>query len=246
MKLITQSALAEQLGVSRQAIQGAKREQRIMMDGMTGKKVHLDHELTQQYIESALKGKESRKEDGVPLGQEAKQTNKGRPKKYKKRGKPVPKVDEKPEHPAPVQTVHTETDQDLIIRDVKRATIDMDTPVEKMSKREVELVKLIEQVVALQIKTQVARMELIERALVNRVFAEIYSVDTSELHPLGQKIASELVATVRHLIEKGAGDAEIRLKIQEGIDKHIYRAMEHIKRKMNDFLKKVGDEGRIG
>lgn len=71
MKLITQSELGRIVGVSRQAIRDAKLNGRIMMDGMTGKKVQFDHELTREYIADALDRKAERDEYGIPLGQEA-------------------------------------------------------------------------------------------------------------------------------------------------------------------------------
>jgi hypothetical protein len=109
---------------------------------------------------------------------------------------------------------------------------------ELVDRNEAERLKIIEQVLNYQIKTQKDRQELVERALVKRVFAKLYAVDTAELHPLGEKIGADLAAFFGH------DDSEAKLKSKQLIDKHVFNALQHIKRLMDDFLKSVG-EGEV-
>lgn len=105
-----------------------------------------------------------------------------------------------------------------------------------VTKEEAEKQKLIEQVLNYQVKTQKERQELVERALVKRVWAKLYAVDTAELHPLGEKIAADLAAEFK------SDDSEAILKVRKIIDRHIFKALQHSKRLMDDFLVKIGEE----
>jgi hypothetical protein len=107
---------------------------------------------------------------------------------------------------------------------------------ELVDRNEAERLKIIEQVLNYQIKTQKDRQELVERALVKRVWSKLYAVDTAELHPLGEKIGADLAAFFGH------DDSEAKLKSKQLIDKHVFNALQHIKRLMDDFLKSVGEE----
>jgi hypothetical protein len=108
--------------------------------------------------------------------------------------------------------------------------------IEQLSRSDAERLKVIEQILNYQIKTQKERQELIERALVKRVWAKLYAVDTAELHPLGEKISADLAALF------GSDDNEAKLKAKQLVDRHVFNALQHIKRLMDDFLKKVGEE----
>ena len=69
-----------------------------------------------------------------------------------------------------------------------------------------------------------------------RVFAKLYAVGTAELHPLGEKIGADLAAKF------GQDDSEAKLWVKQTVDRHIFNALQHIKRLMDDFLKSVGEE----
>jgi len=107
---------------------------------------------------------------------------------------------------------------------------------ELLSRTDAERLKVVEQILNYQIKTQKERQELVERALVKRVWAKLYAVDTAELHPLGEKVAADVAALCK------VDNSETTLAIKKIIDRHIFKALQHSKRLMNDFLKKVGEE----
>ena len=113
--------------------------------------------------------------------------------------------------------------------DISESMVDLD-------RNDLEKQKIIEQVLNYRVKTQQQRNELIDRSLVKRAWAKMYAVDTSELHPLGEKIASDIAALCK------VEDTEIVLKIKHVIDSHIFKALQHSKRLMDDFLKKVGED----
>jgi hypothetical protein len=101
---------------------------------------------------------------------------------------------------------------------------------------ETQRIEKIERIFKLRAETQARRGELIERALVKRVWAKLYAVDTAELHPLGEKISADLAALF------GSDDNEAKLKAKQLVDRHVFNALQHIKRLMDDFLVKVGEE----
>jgi len=105
-----------------------------------------------------------------------------------------------------------------------------------LSRSSADRLKVIEQVRAIQLKTDKERNNLIERALVRRVLGQIYTIDVNEFRTLGLNLAPELAAAA------GIDDSEIILKIGELIEKEVFKVLQHIKRLINDFLKEIEAE----
>jgi hypothetical protein len=84
----------------------------------------------------------------------------------------------------------------------------------------------------LEIANAKARGELIDRALVTRVFSEIYSIERSIILNVGPAQAGTIAALF-------GGDAEATLKIQKIIDGDNYAALGAIKAAINSFLRRV-------
>jgi len=84
----------------------------------------------------------------------------------------------------------------------------------------------------LEIQNAKARGELIDRALVARVFSEIYNVDRSILLNIGPAHAGTIAALEGEAAEK-------TLKIQKLIDGEIYAALGAIKASINSFLRRI-------
>jgi len=82
----------------------------------------------------------------------------------------------------------------------------------------------------LEIANAKARGELIDRALVARVFSEIYSIERSIILNVGPAQAGTIAALF-------GGDAEATLKVQKIIDGDNYAALGAIKAAVNNFLK---------
>jgi hypothetical protein len=107
--------------------------------------------------------------------------------------------------------------------------------VERMIRSDLEKQKLIESILAMQVKTAKERKELVACETVVKVFAKLAAVDTSEFHSLADKIAGDVAALC------GLEDSETRVKIKELINKPVFRALKHRKRLMDDYLKKMGN-----
>lgn len=106
--------------------------------------------------------------------------------------------------------------------------------VEEMGREELDKQKLREQILGMQVKTARERKELVSTDAVAKVFAKLAAIDTSEFHPLADKIAGDVAALC------GLEDNETRVKIKALIAKPVFRALKHRKRLMDDYLKKMG------
>jgi len=85
----------------------------------------------------------------------------------------------------------------------------------------------------LEIQNAKARGELIDRALIARVFSQIYSIDRSILMNIGAAHAGTIAAL-------GGDTADRSLKIQKIIDGEIYAALGAVKAEINKFLNQTG------
>lgn len=225
---IKKAELAAQLGVSRQAINWAIKKGKVVLDGM-GRLVDLDHELTRHYIEAARDRQNGRKQEGVPLGKEANVSQRGGAKSAKRSKKEPPTEPERAENVQVLARIDPPSDE---LQDFSS-----DAPLEQMSKHSLDRMKIIEQVIALKVKTEEKRRELVSSETSRTVWAKVYAVHTSELGPLGEKIAADVAALC------GVDDSEGILNIKQAIDNQVYTALKHIKRLIDDFLDEIGKGG---
>ncbi len=84
----------------------------------------------------------------------------------------------------------------------------------------------------LEIQNAKARGELVDRALVARVFSEIYSIERSIILNIGAAHSGTIAALDGETAEK-------TLKIQKLIDGEIYAALGAIKAAINNFLRRI-------
>ena len=94
-----------------------------------------------------------------------------------------------------------------------------------------------ERIEKLRIENAASRGELIPRATVEVFMGKLWSVHTSTILPMGQRLAPAIAA---HL---GRHDPESTLKAQELIDDTLYSAMSQIERRLQDFLTKTPGHG---
>jgi hypothetical protein len=99
------------------------------------------------------------------------------------------------------------------------------------SKQDADIAKLREQIIQLQLKNDQARDKLISRELVEKVFAEFYSIESTEMLSLGDKLSSEIAALAR------VDQPEIVIEISQLIRASIAKALEHISIIMNRFTR---------
>jgi hypothetical protein len=78
----------------------------------------------------------------------------------------------------------------------------------------------------IKIENEMRRGELVSREEVKQAWGRMCAVVTSQIHPVGIKLAPQVCAAV------DAVDPESRLKVQALIDKEIYAACENVKREL--------------
>lgn len=98
-------------------------------------------------------------------------------------------------------------------------------------KNKADLLKVIEYTRGLQIKNETARSQLISRDIVKRFFGELYTIETTELLTLGEKLAPEIAALF------GLDDNGAILEVGKYIQKELSKTLEHIEDKLDTFLK---------
>ena len=102
-----------------------------------------------------------------------------------------------------------------------------------LKKAQIEKWKSFETAKKVQQEREAKRGDLIRRDLVEAVFAKLYTVDTDELKALEEKLIPLICGVA------GISDDDARVsKIQKGVNKEVSRALKHIKRIMESFLKK--------
>ena len=115
--------------------------------------------------------------------------------------------------------------------------ISPDNPDERLQKLYWDIRKTKESALKVEVEREKARGVLIKRDLVQRFIAKLYTIDSNELKPMGEKIVPEMAAIF------GIEDPQLILKAIKKLDKEMFRSLGHIKRLSNDFLIKIGTEG---
>jgi hypothetical protein len=98
------------------------------------------------------------------------------------------------------------------------------------SKQDADIAKIREQITALQLKNEQLRDELVPRDTVKRVFSEIYSVESTELMSLGDRISPEIAAMAA--VEK----PETVIAIGQLIKSEVSRSLTHVDGLIDRFL----------
>jgi hypothetical protein len=98
----------------------------------------------------------------------------------------------------------------------------------------VNALKAMEQIEQIRLKTQKERQQLVERELIKRVFSKIYTIEVNELRIIGDTLAPEIASYFN------SDDSEAILKTNQRIESEVYKALNHIKRLIADYLKSVG------
>jgi len=87
-----------------------------------------------------------------------------------------------------------------------------------------------------QIKNKKLRGELVNKKTVAQVFNKLWSVDSSQLIPIGTKLSPEICSICK------VDDSEVITRVRELIDKEIWRVLGHCKRIMSDYLSNIGSD----
>ena len=96
-----------------------------------------------------------------------------------------------------------------------------------------ELEKIKHQIMQMQIKLEKERLDLIPRKLVQVVLGQQFTILQNEFIPMGTNIGAEVAGLM------GIDDNETIIEIGKFIESRCYKINEHIKKRMNDLLKKI-------
>lgn len=156
--------------------------------------------------------------------------------------KPTSKVPPRPLAAAstgqPDRRYQSETEGDLENIDADEVLAYMSTfDIRRFSKSQVDKLRSMESMLKTRVEREHKRRELIERALVQTVFAKLYQIDAAELGIIGSRLAASIAGVF------GVDDAELILKVEQMIDIETMKVRKHIKRTLHDFLVKQGSEG---
>lgn len=105
-----------------------------------------------------------------------------------------------------------------------------------LSKRDLEKIKMYEQIKEIKTKADQRREGLIDKKLVRIVFSKIYEIDMNQFLPLKDKLIPDLAAIF------GSKDESAKLKAAKKTDDELWKILNNVKRMMNRFLIKVGEE----
>jgi hypothetical protein len=177
---------------------------------------------------------------GIPTNREYEEQAKLRQETGKITVKREPKPQEAKKKPAPRPKPPPGNDQgknSAIVEIIEDGSLNGEPDEGFIHRHELERMKVAEQILKTRVETEQKRGELLDKKLTKRVMAKIFAVDTAELHPLGEKIAADIAAKFK------SDDSQAILETRQIIDRHIFNALQHIKRLMNDYFDKIGEEG---
>lgn len=202
-----------------------------------------EYNLSDSIIKKWLKGESIRPTKPKPPApkkqgkREAKPTKKPVTKKpAKKPAKPKPK-----KTPAPVAALTpTPHPGEIDIPDDIMALIESGELTAAhalgMSKLDLEKIRIYEQARKYRLETEIKRGELVNKKLIHTVFSRIYEIHLNQMLPMKDKLVPDLAAMF------GVKDEKLKLKAAEKLDSEQWRVLNNIKRQINKFLERHGEE----
>ena len=226
--------LAEQIGISRQTLNSHVTSGALFRD--VDKKIDTEHPKNAAWLEN-------RRNSPPPLQVPHPRTGTGIPRTTF--GNPIKETTRSPERQSTVpvdrryrqQPTGDDTDslENVDIDEVLAVMSTLD--VRRFAKTDIEKLKSLEALLKTRVDRQHKRRELIERVLVQSVFAKLYQIDSSELAVLGARLAPAIAGVF------GVDDAEMILKVEQMVDIETMKVKVHIKRLLHEFLVGQGAEG---
>lgn len=122
-----------------------------------------------------------------------------------------------PENPKPLPDLQTATDEQM--RALTRNDIDRYIMLEKLQ--------------AQQLKNKQDRQLLIERSMIAMAFSKLYQVDSTQLKTLPTRLSPEIASITK------VDQPDIILKIEEMIEKEVFRTLKHTKIIINNLFKEI-------
>lgn len=232
MKLVTAAELAELAGKSRQSVFKNKYLPYTEKNGMR------EYDLNDSTIKKWLNG-ESLKPAKKPVKKKlVKKTVKKKILKKKLKKKVVKKKSVKKKtlrkHVKKIDLSGFEIDEHL-----KKLTDSGELSFAAamgLTKRDLDKIKIYEQIKDIKGKADERREGLVSRKLVRTVFSKIYEIDMNQLIPMKEKLIPDIAA-----IFETKNQASI-LKAGKKLDTELWKILGNIKRELNKFLNKVGED----
>ena len=122
-----------------------------------------------------------------------------------------------PEEPQPLPDLQTATDEQM----------------RTLSRNDIDRYILLEKLTAQQLKNRQDRQLLIERSTVRQAFGKLYQVDNTQLKTLPTRLSPEIASITK------VDDPAVILKIEEIIEKEVFRTLTHIKTITNGLFKEI-------
>lgn len=107
------------------------------------------------------------------------------------------------------------------------------------SRQGVDLRKALANAEKAEMEVKIKMKDLISRALVERVFRKIYTIDSTEWRGLGPRIAPDIMAICK------VEDPTKEVEISDLVEQQVFRTLAHVQRVINIFLEEVESEKRI-
>lgn len=224
MKEYTQSAFSKIAKVSRPAILKAIKTGKLEKN--ENGKIDADHHLSIAYLNSQIKrntkisDKELKKKTGKTVNQIRSEAKEDKKVKAKELGDKLNNIktdneqSKKPKEKITVENVDNYSDRAL----------------DYLSKDELDQVKAAEDIRLKRIKKEKERGELIERSFVKTLFLQLYNIDVNEFLQLSAALSAKVCTVFSDDSPKKL------LKVNEIIDKELFRTQTHIKREIDKFL----------
>jgi len=107
------------------------------------------------------------------------------------------------------------------------------------SRQGVDLRKALANAEKAEMEVKIKMKDLISRALVERVFRKIYTIDSTEWRGLGPRIAPDIMAICK------VEDPTKEVEISDLVEQQVFRTLAHVQRVINIFLEEVESDERV-
>lgn len=213
MNLITQSAFAKQIGITRQAISKAIKNEMLPVVIENGKKyINTVDPIVREYAENIKSVREDKQKST-------------KPKKPVKAKKPKKQV-----KPAPVEVNEDEIPEYIKkISDSGQLTFD---DISSLSKIEMDKIKIYEDIKQKRQKRLQERKDLISIKFIKLVFGKIYDIHVNEFMAIKTRIKPDLSKIFK------TNDDVILLEAEKSIDGELWDVLRRVKYEFDNFLKR--------
>lgn len=220
MNLINISQLAKKIGISRQAVHEAVKNNKISLYDTEKKLIDIDAPEIQEYVNTRNKKLSTTKKTIAKEIKKEKAISRGTKLNIKT---PLPI----PEQSQPILNQKQITSNPDIVTTINNNQLDY------MTKEELDCIKIAEDIRLKRIKQAKDRGDLIDRYFVESLFNKIYSIDVNQFLQLKDSMTTKM-GTIFDISDK-----KKLMEASEMINKELYKTQSHIKREIDEFLESM-------